>query len=85
MTVLVTGSTGLAGCALIHRLAQFVSHPVRTASRAVDIDPLPGVEHQTIPPLGLHAGFSPMLRGVWRRGASGRPRTRHAGSRRRPT
>lgn len=64
MTVLVTGSTGLVGCALVHRLAQLAAHPVRAASRAVDIAPVPSVEHQTIPPLGLDADFGPMLSGV---------------------
>ena len=64
MTVLVTGSTGLVGRALVHRLVQLADQPVRAASRAVDIAPVPGVEHHTIPPLGPHADFGPALNGV---------------------
>jgi len=64
MTVLVTGSTGLVGRALVCRLAQLADQPVRTASRAVDVAPVLGVEHLTIPPIGPRADFRPMLSGV---------------------
>jgi UDP-glucose 4-epimerase len=64
MTVLVTGSSGLVACALVRRLAQLADQPVRTASRAVDIAPVPGVEHHTLPPLGPYADFGAALSGV---------------------
>jgi nucleoside-diphosphate-sugar epimerase len=64
MTILVTGSTGLVGRALVHRLAQLADQPVRAASRAVDIAPVPGVEHHTIQPLGPHTDFGILLSGV---------------------
>jgi nucleoside-diphosphate-sugar epimerase len=64
MTVLVTGGTGLVGVALVHSLAQLADQPVRAASRAVDVAPVPGVEHHTLPPLGPHADFRPALSGV---------------------
>ncbi len=64
MTVLVTGSTGLVGRALVRRLVQLADQPVRAASRAVDVAPVPGVEHHTLPPLGSHADFGPMLSGA---------------------
>lgn len=64
MTVLVTGGTGLVGGALVRRLAQLADQPVRAASRAVDVAPVPGVEHHTLPPLGPHADFGPALSGV---------------------
>jgi nucleoside-diphosphate-sugar epimerase len=64
MTILVTGSTGLVGRALVRRLAQLADQPVRTASRAVDIAPVHGVEHHTLPPLGPYADFEPALSGV---------------------
>ena len=64
MTVLVTGSTGLVGRALVRRLAQLADQPVRAASRAIDVVPVPGVEHHTLPPLGPNADFGPLLSGV---------------------
>jgi nucleoside-diphosphate-sugar epimerase len=64
MTVLVTGSTGLVGRALVRRLVQLADQPVRAASRAVDVAPVSGVEHHALPPLGPHSDFGPMLSGV---------------------
>lgn len=64
MTVLVTGSTGLIGRALVLHLTQLTDSPVRIASRTVDHTRIPGAERHVMPPLGPHADFRALLSGV---------------------
>jgi nucleoside-diphosphate-sugar epimerase len=64
MIILVTGSTGFIGRALIHHLAERTNYEVRAASRTVETKPLCGIEYLALPSMGPYAKFESLLNGV---------------------
>lgn len=64
MTILVTGSTGFIGRALIHYLIEKTNYEVRAASRTVETEPMQGVKYVALPSIGPHAKFESLLNGV---------------------